>query len=107
MHLSAESTNPQSGLSIADVGRIGIGIVGLLYVLGFLVVTFHLSQFGVAPVTWVRPQYLLAGIWCLLPVLLFAMGLAFAGLQFAEPWIRGSMVVPRKTRRYRHIIGAI
>jgi hypothetical protein len=40
-------------------------------------------------------------------VLLFGVGLAFAGLQFAEPWIRGSMVVPRKTRIYRHIIGAI
>jgi hypothetical protein len=107
MPLSAESTNPQSGLSVADLARIGVGIVGLLYALGFLVVTFHLSQFGVAPVTWLRPQYLLAGIWCLLPAVLFTVGLAFAGIQFAEPWIRGSMVVPRKTRIYRHILGAI
>jgi hypothetical protein len=82
-------------------------MVGLLYVLGFLVVTFHLSQFGVAPVTWLRPQYLLAGIWCLLPNLLFTAALAFAALQFTEPWIRGSMVVPRKTRIGRHIFGAI
>jgi hypothetical protein len=107
MPLSAASTNPQSGLSVADLARIGVGIVGLIYALGFLVVTFHLSQFGVAPVTWLRPQYLLAGIWCLLPALLFAVGLAFAGIQFAEPWIRGSMVVPRKTRIYRRIMGAI
>jgi hypothetical protein len=105
--LSAESTNPQSGLSMVDLARIGVAIVGLLYALGFLVVTYHLSQFGVAAVAWLRPQYLLAGIWCLLPVLLFAGGLAFAGLQFTEPWIRFSMVVPRKTRIYRHVIGAI
>src|SRR5580700_6136656 len=106
MRLSAESTNPQSGLHMADLARIGVGMVGLLYVLGFLVVTFHLSQFGVAPVTWLRPQYLLAGIWCLLPNLLFTAALAFAALQFTEPWIRGSMVVPRKTRVYRHVISA-
>jgi hypothetical protein len=104
---SAESTNPQSGLNLPDLARIGVGIVGMFYALGFLVVTFHLSRFGVAPVTWLRPQYLLAGIWCLLPLLLFAGGLAFASLQIAEPWIRYSMVVPRKTRIYRHIVGSI
>jgi hypothetical protein len=107
MRLSSESADPEPGLDMADLARIGVGIVGLLYALGFLVVTFHLSQFGVAPVTWLRPQYLLAGIWCLLPNLLFTAALAFAALQFTEPWIRGSMVVPRKTRIGRHIFGAI
>jgi hypothetical protein len=89
------------------LARVGVGIISFLYALGFLVVTFHLSQYGVAPVTWLRPQYLLAGIWCLLPVLVLTAGVAFAALQFTEPWIRGSLVVPRKTRRYRHTVGAI
>lgn len=92
---------------MADIARFGAGIVGSLYALGFLVVTFHLYQYGIAPVTWLRPQYLLAGIWCLLPALVLTAALSFAGLQFAEPWIRGSMVVPRRTRRYRHIVSAI
>ena len=102
----SENTDSQLGLNIADPAKAGLSIVGLLYALGFLVVTFHLSKFGVAPVTWLRPQYLLTGIWCLLPLLLFTCGLAFAGMQFSEPWIRYSLVVPRRTRRYRHIVGA-
>ena len=47
-----ENTNTQSGSSLPDLAKVGVGIVGLLYVVGFLVVTFRLSQFGVHPVTW-------------------------------------------------------
>jgi hypothetical protein len=102
----SENAHSRLGLNIADPAKVGVSIVGLLYALGFLVVTFHLSEFGVAPVTWLRPQYLLAGIWCLLPLLIFTCGFALAAMQFSEPWIRYSLVVPRRTRRYRYIVGA-
>lgn len=92
-------------LPVAKLAQIGAVVVGTLYVVGFLVVTFHLSEFGVTPATLLRPQYLVAGIWCLIPLVLFIAAFAFAALQFAEPWIRGSVVVPRSTRIYRHIIG--
>jgi hypothetical protein len=94
----------------ADLAKIGAATVATLYAIGFLVVTFHLSQFGVAPVTWLRPQYLLAGIWCLLPPVLLAGGLAFTVLSFAEPWIRDPTAreaVPRTRRIYRHTTGTI
>jgi len=64
---TTELTAISKGLEASKV----LGSVALvLYVVGFLVVTFHVAQFGFVPVSWLRPQYLLAGIWCLLPTLL-------------------------------------
>jgi len=90
-----------------DLAQQGASIVGAVYVVGYLVVTFRWSQFGIIPVAWLRLQYLAAGIWCLLPVTLFSAALAFGALQFVEPWIKNSMVVPRKTRIYRYVIRSL
>lgn len=92
------------GVKLANLGAI---LLGALYAAGFLVVTFHLSRFGVTPADWVRPQYLVAGVWCLTPLLLFVGAAAFAVIQYIEPWIRRSWVAPKRTRTYRHIVGAI
>jgi hypothetical protein len=59
-------------------------MVVVFYVIGFLVVTFRLAQFGFVPVSWLRPQYLLAGIWCLLPTLLFVWIASFIPWQVPE-----------------------
>jgi hypothetical protein len=59
-----------------DFAKQGASIVGAVYVVGYLVVTFRWSQFDVIPVAWLRLQYLAAGIWCLLPVTLFSAALA-------------------------------
>jgi hypothetical protein len=107
MSLLTENSNTRAELNIVDLTKVWVGSVGLLYVLGFLVVTFRLSQFGVAPVTWLRPQYLLAGIWCLLSVLLFTGAVAFTAFSFTADWIRGSTIVPRKTRVKRYVSGTI
>jgi hypothetical protein len=106
---SGPSQMPDTRLepSLSDLAKLGVAIVGLIYAVGFLVVTFHLSKFDVAPVTWLRPQYLLAGIWCLLPPLWLVCGLAIIAQAMLSPWIRGSLDVPRRTRIYRHVVGGI
>ncbi|WP_420128781.1 hypothetical protein [Longimicrobium sp.] len=51
-----------------DLVKAGGLIIGVLYGLGFLVVTLHLSQYHVLPFGLLRVQYLLAGIWVLVPL---------------------------------------
>jgi len=82
-------------------------ILGAVYVLGFLVVTFYLSQFGVTINNWLQIQYLLAGFWCLIPLIVFVLALAFTGLELVAPWIKYSLDVPKRTRNYRFITGSI
>jgi MFS family permease len=107
--INPEGSRPDHGKSVSslEVSKIVVGGVGALYVIGFLVVTFHVAQFGFVSVSWLRPQYLLAGIWCLLPLLLFISDLAFVGLQIVEPWIKYSNVVSKRTRRYRYVKSVI
>lgn len=42
----------------------------LLYLCGFLVVSMHLSRYGIHSVSLLRPQYLTAGFWSLCPLFL-------------------------------------
>jgi hypothetical protein len=77
----------------AELPKIGAIAFTALYVVGFLVVTLHLQKFGVTPVTWLRPQYLLAGTWCLLPLVLFAGVVGLTGLEYVE------LRCPRSSKR--------
>ena len=69
--------------------------------------TFHLAQFGFVPVSWLRPQYLLAGIWCLMPLVLFTGVSTFVTQGIVEPWHGHSHVVPKSIRRARYIESVI
>lgn len=94
-----------------DLAKESASIVAVVYAIGYLVVTFRLSQFGVVPVAWLRVQYLAAGIWCLIPFALFSCALSLGGLVFFEPWMRswsrGVMDVPRRTLNYRYVKGSV
>lgn len=46
--------------------------VGLLYLSGFLVVAFHLSDYGVSSLEILQLQYLIAGAWAIVPPFLVA-----------------------------------
>jgi MFS family permease len=107
--INPEGSRPDhvESVSSLEIGKIVIRGIGVLYVIGFLVVTFHLAQFGFVSVNWLRPQYLLAGIWCLLPVLVFIGCLALAGLHIVRPWMKYSNVVPKRTRRNRYVKSVI
>jgi hypothetical protein len=51
------------------LGRVLAPAAGLTYFLGFLVVNFHLQQYGVNFLGVFAPQYLTAGLWDLYPFL--------------------------------------
>lgn len=58
---------------IASTVKIGAAIVGIIYTLGFLVVSLHLSQFNIVPFTLFRIQYLVSGLWLLFPLAAIAV----------------------------------
>jgi len=98
-----------------EASKVLARVVIVLYVVGFLVVTFHLAQFGFVPVTWLRPQYLLAGIWCLLPALLLLWIVGYGTGQSLALFRGGPNPAPSSTRKhhslappstskYRHVV---
>ena len=101
---TTELTAISKGLEASKV----LGPVALvLYVVGFLVVTFHLAQFGFVPVSWLRPQYLLAGIWCLLPTLLLVWIVSYGiGQSLTLLGKTPGTQPPPKSGRFRNLTGA-
>lgn len=56
---------------IVDLGgKIIIGVLALCYVLGLLVVNLHLSRYGIYSLSLFRINYVIAGIWVLMPIIL-------------------------------------
>ena len=75
--LSVRPASPPPAVSersvVGEVERwtkVGIGIFGFLYVLGFLVHTLYLASYGVAAMNLLRIQYIMAGVWALMPMAL-------------------------------------
>ena len=52
------------------VSKMVLGLVGLSYALGLLVTNLHLYQFGVYSLNLLRLNYVIAGFWALVPVIL-------------------------------------
>jgi hypothetical protein len=100
---TTEFTAISKGLEASKV----LGSVALvLYVVGFLVVTFHVAQFGFVPVSWLRPQYLLAGIWCLLPTLLLVWIISYGiGQSLTLLGKTPGTQPPPKSSRFRNLTG--
>jgi hypothetical protein len=52
------------------VSKMTLGLVGLSYALGLLVVNLHLYQYGVYSLNLLRLNYVIAGFWALVPVII-------------------------------------
>jgi len=87
-----------------EVSKVLATTVVVLYVLDFLVVTFHLAQFGFVPVSWLRPQYLLAGVWCLLPMLMLVWIVSYGGGQAVVLLDQEHRTRSAKAHRYRYAV---
>lgn len=76
---------------VAELAKTGATLLGILYALGFAVVTIHLGRYHVAPFGLLRVQYLLAGLWLLAPLvgvvlpLLWAAGIYRVGVGSGSP----------------------
>jgi hypothetical protein len=64
----ADLEMPKIDLSTLDsLSKCAAVAVGAIYLIGFLVVSAHLSGFGVSSFSVLRLQYLIAGVWALAP----------------------------------------
>ena len=50
-------------------GKAMLGLAGLCYVLGLVVVTVHLNRLGLNSLALSQLQYIMAGVWALLPII--------------------------------------
>jgi hypothetical protein len=68
--------------TLETAGKFLVGIAGLCYVTGLMVVTLHLSRYGLNSLMLSQLHYVMAGIWALLPIVL-AMFLTIAAINSA------------------------
>jgi len=71
---------------VLDVfGKLLFGLAGSCYVLGIVVVTIHLRQYGVNSLDLPQLQYVTAGVWVVLPIalipILVLFGISLAAIQ--------------------------
>jgi|SRR5450755_4261688 hypothetical protein len=105
----AEDTADNEIRELAGIAsKISAFVIGLVYLLGFLVVTFHLSRYGVSPPAAIRLQYILAGLWFLSPLLLIGC-VVYATVVFGycEPLFRAHKTEAQRVLRYRRISGSV
>jgi len=57
----------QLSTSLESVGKLIAVNFGLLYLTGFLIVTFHLSRYGILTLSLVRTQYVITGLYFFVP----------------------------------------
>jgi hypothetical protein len=79
-------SNPQlaSDLGLIEsLSKFFAVLLGILYLLGFLVVAIHLSRYGVSSFSVLQLQYLVAGIWLIGPPLIY-LSLTFTGRRFEK-----------------------
>jgi hypothetical protein len=57
----------QLSTSLESVGKLFAISFGLLYLTGFLIVTFHLSRYGILTLSLVRTQYVITGLYFFVP----------------------------------------
>src|SRR5690349_11898361 len=57
----------QLSTSLESVGKFLAISFGFLYLTGFLIVTFHLSRFGILTLSLVKAQYVITGLYFFVP----------------------------------------
>lgn len=68
---------PRSALATVEaLGKAAVAVLGVIYALGLAVVSLHLAAYGASGLGLLQEQYVLAGMWALLP--LAAIGFVFA-----------------------------
>lgn len=74
----AQSSPNELWEGIERIGRVALTVAALSYVAGFCVVCLHSAQFGVSSLELLKPYYILAGLWLVLPLVSIAVMTAFA-----------------------------
>ncbi|HEY3027494.1 MAG TPA: hypothetical protein VGJ55_15195 [Pyrinomonadaceae bacterium] len=96
-------------------GKILVGIAGLCYVTGLMVVTIHLGRYGLNSLILSQLHYVMAGIWAWIPIVL-AMFLSAAATNSVFEEIERSKALPDQnsgrwakliSKRYRGMASSV
>jgi hypothetical protein len=77
----AIATLPKAKDVLELVSKTVVGLVGLSYALGMLVTNLHLYQYGVYSLNLLRLNYVIAGFWALVPVIICSF------ISFKAAWL--------------------
>jgi hypothetical protein len=88
-----------------------LSIGAIIYAWGFIVVSIYLSQYSVVSLNLLRIQYILAGIWIIVPIIIFTIALSwfFSSIyyQYFENRNRINPPDTRKMRFMRILVGLL
>lgn len=92
------------------VGKLFLGFLGFCYAVGFIAVNVHLSEFGIHHVNFLQSNYITAGIWVLLPIIvplaiLLLGGALTPGRAAYEYWLR--QIRKRRSRSSDKIVALL
>jgi hypothetical protein len=69
---------------LEQASKLTLGATAVFYVLGLVVASLHLMRFGVFSLSLVRPHYVVAGIWPLLPLAFLAALVSWTIMAYQE-----------------------
>jgi hypothetical protein len=97
---SAKSSGQALKETLELLTKILLGLAGFSYVLGVLVVSVHLRQYGLSSLTLSQLNYVTAGVWTLVPICLILLFIV---------WVVYATVLGReeKSNKFLNIIGGI
>ena len=104
MEAMTNGDRPRSALATVEgLGKAAVAVLGIIYALGLAVVTLHLARYGASGLGLLQEQYVLAGVWALLP--LGAIGFVCAAIVGAAFQEFGRLDAdPTSTRRQRWVM---
>ncbi|HKY41938.1 MAG TPA: hypothetical protein VJM50_02505 [Pyrinomonadaceae bacterium] len=84
-------------------GKASLGIVAFCYVIGLCVVSIYLNNYGIHSLSLLRVNYITAGVWAILPILIslltvFAVVGVFRSLRLSKTFVRAAALLSIKTK---------
>jgi len=70
---SDASQKPVFSVRVESLTKLSLALAGLAYILGLIVTALYLAQYGITALNLIRIQYILAGAWLLVPLLIVAL----------------------------------
>jgi len=64
---------PRAKEMLEFIGKLMIGLAGLSYTLGLIIMNLHLYRYGVYSLNLLRLNYVIAGFWALVPVIIWLL----------------------------------
>jgi hypothetical protein len=93
---------------VENITKSVLSIGAIIYAWGFLVISIYLSQYHISSLNLLRVQYILAGIWIVIPILLFSiLAIWFTAAFYKEFFTKAEEQKDKKKRWFLDFIWKI